>query len=505
MVIFGVLRQYDPPKNMTFSRRDTLKILGAGGTAAIASELLSAQVHPGQSKAQRTDVVVVGAGFAGMIAVRNLIREGKKVVLLEARDRVGGRVKAGKIASRAVDVGGMWVGPSQTKMLALIHEYGCHTTPQFEDGKQIVQLNGKRGIGEGEDLGLEPTQQQELDKIFAELDALSAEVPLSAPWTARRAKEFDGITVEDWLREHVTGETVRSLLRSATRNIFQSEAHQLSFLYFLFYIHSADTLEILWGLKDAAQAFRVTEGFHGVAAKLAKDLGRSIVLQSPVRAITQDSTGVTVHSEQEWRADYAIVAVPLPLSVRIAFDPTLPPGRDALAQRMPMGSVIKWYAAYEKPFWRDRGLSGLVVTDLPPGLACMDVTPPERSPGLLVGFFDGKWGLEWMSRSQDDRRKAIVERLVDWFGAEAAHPMDYEDQNWPAEEWSRGCFGASMGPGVMTTVGQHIREPHGRIHWAGTETSEIWTGYVEGAIRSGERAAAEVLAESARQAVRACR
>jgi monoamine oxidase len=478
---------------MTFSRRDALKLLGAGATAALTTTTLAANSPPQPTSNSRTDAVIIGAGFAGMIAARNLIRAGKKVVLLEARNRVGGRVKAGKIAGRAVDVGGMWVGPTQTRMLALIKEFGFHTTPQFEDGKGVVQLDGKRMSGDGEDLGLDPAVQKELDRVFTEMDALAATVPVDAPWTTPRAKEFDAITVENWISAQTKNDIVRSVVRSSISNIFQSEPYQMSFLYFLFYVRSGDKFETLWGLKDAAQAFLVTEGFHGVAARLAKELDKSIVLQSPVREIVQDSAGVTVHSAKDWRADYAVVAVPLPLSVRIAYAPPLPPERDALAQRMPMGSVIKWYAAYEKPFWRDRGLNGGVVSDLPPGMACLDVTPPEGKPGLLVGFFDARFGLQWTSRSQEDRKKLIVERLVDWFGPDAAHPIDYEDQNWPAEEWSRGCFGASMGPGVMTTVGHTIREPHGRIHWAGTETSAIWTGYVEGAIRSGERAATEVL------------
>jgi monoamine oxidase len=479
---------------MPFSRRDVLKILWTGGAATVATDLLPASAIQKPSSQSRADVIIVGAGFAGMIAARNLIRAGKKAIVLEARDRAGGRVKAGKVAGRTVDVGGMWVGPSQTRMLALIKEYGFRTTPQFEDGKGIVQLDGRRMSGDGEDLGLDPDAQKEFDSIFAELDKLAGQVPLRAPWTASRALEFDSITVEDWLDAHTKDKAVRSLLQGATRNIFQSEPYQMSFLYFLSYIRAADEIETLWGLKDAAQAFLVIEGFHGVAARLAAELDNAIVLKSPVRSIVQDSTGVTVHSEQEWHAQYAIVAVPLPLSTRIAYSPPLTPERDALTQRMPMGSVIKWYAAYEKPFWRDRGWSGLVTSDLPPGLACLDVTPAEGTPGLLAGFIDARFGLQWTSRSTEDRRKLIVERLVDWFGAEAAHLVDYEDANWPAEEWSRGCFGASMGPGVMTSLGHVIREPHGRIHWAGTETSEVWTGYVEGAICSGERAAAEVMA-----------
>jgi monoamine oxidase len=224
-------------------------------------------------------------------------------------------------------------------------------------------------------------------------------------------------------------------------------------------------------------------------------LGQTIVLQAPVSAISQDTGGVTMKSHQgDWRADYAIVAVPLPLSVRMTYLPALLPERDILAQHMPMGSVIKYWVAYEKPFWRERGLNGITFSDAPPTTGFADASPPE-GPGFLVGFIEAHNALKWTGRPIEERKKLIVDRVVSFLGPEAANPIDYEDQDWPTDPWSRGCFGAYMGPGVMTTVGKVIRQPHGRIHWAGTETSTKWMGYIEGAIRSGDRAAEEVLAK----------
>ena len=484
-----------PPK---LTRRDALKFLGTGTVATLATDLLRGETtgrNESTSAGRKADVVVVGAGFAGLVAARTLIRQGHNAVVLEARDRVGGRVKAGKIAGRVVDVGGMWVGPTQTGLLALIKEYGLHTTPQYIAGKNVEQVVGKRWLAEGENVSLDPPAQKEFDATLAELDRLSAQVPLDTPWTAPQAEELDRITVEDWLNANTKFESVRSLLRANTRSLFEADPFQMSFLYFLFYIRSGDNFETLLGVKDAAQAFRVVEGLHSVAGKLASELDKAIMFDAPVRSISQHESGVTVSSDKgDWLADYCVVAVPPPLSVRIAYNPPLSAQRDALAQHMPMGSVIKWYAAYDKPFWRERGWNGYANSALPPINVCYDATPPDGKPGLLVGFIDSSSALRWTSRSVDDRKKLVIDRLVDFFGPEAGHPIDYEDQNWPAEVWSRGCYGASMGPGVMTTVGKVIREPHGRIYWAGTETSAKWMGYVEGAIRSGERAASEVLA-----------
>lgn len=480
---------------LRFNRRDAVKFLGGSVAAALTpSQSLTSDIPP-QNQIHQTDVVVVGAGFSGMMAARGLIRSGKKVAVLEARNRVGGRIKAGHIAGRTVDVGGMWVGPTQNRLLELIKEYGLNTTPQYIAGKNVEQIAGKRWLAEGEDVGLDPPAQKEFEMLFAEMDRLSSQIALDAPWEGPRAEEFDHMTVEDWLLAKTKFESVRSLLRANIRSLYQAESFQMSFLYFLFYIRSGDTIEMLFGVKDAAQAFRVSEGLHGLAGKLAIELGNTITLEAPVRTISQNTSGVTVRSDKgEWRAEYSVVAVPLPLSVRIGYDPPLSPERDALAQHMPMGSVIKWYVAYEKPFWRERGWNGYANSALPPMNVCYDATPTEGRPGLLVGFIDSTFALRWTSRSVEDRKKLIIDRLVDLFGPDAALPVDYEDQNWPAEEWSRGCYGASMGPGVMTTVGKVIRQPHGRVYWAGTETSTKWMGYVEGAIRSGDRAAADILA-----------
>jgi monoamine oxidase len=390
----------------------------------------------------------------------------------------------------------MWVGPTQTRLLELIKEYGLHTTPQFEDGKQVVELNGKRTLPEREALGFDSETQAEYERILGELNQLSAQVPLDSPWTMPQAEAFDDMTVEDWLESKTKNPTLTSIFQLTTRGLFTADPFQMSFLYFLFYLRSGDNFDTLAGYENAAQAFLVKETMHHLAARIADDLGQTIVLEAPVSAIAQDSSGVNVSSEKgQWRADSAIVAIPLPLSVRIAYNPPLPAERDILAQHMPMGSVIKYWVAYEKPFWREHGLNGLMVSDTPPTDFFSDASPPEGGPGFLVGFIEAHEAIKWMGRSTEDRKKLIVERIVSLLGPEGANPIDYEDQNWPREQWSRGCYGASMGPGVMTTVGKVIRQPHGRIHWAGTETSARWMGYIEGAIRSGERAAVEVLAE----------
>ena len=184
--------------------------------------------------------------------------------------------------------------------------------------------------------------------------------------------------------------------------------------------------------------------------------------------------------------------MPLPLSVRISYRPALPPERDILAQHMPMGSVIKCLLAYDKPFWRARGLSGITTTDLPPTAGFSDISPADSDIGILAAFIEAHNAINWTGHPMQERKKLMVDRAVSFFGPDAANPIDYEDQDWPSEIWSRGCYGATMAPGMMTTAAKTIRQPFGRIHWAGTETSPKWMGYIDGAVRSGERAADEV-------------
>jgi monoamine oxidase len=476
-----------------FSRRDVLRLLGVGAAGALIPNV--SQAVPESPQAHRVDTIIVGAGMAGLAAARALRRSGKKVVVLEARDRVGGRVKAGNLAGHTIDLGGMWVGPTQTRLLDLLREYHIATMRQYLVGKGIVDFAGRKVTPDGEEFGFDAETQADYDRMLAKLNALVEQVPPDAPWAAPNAEELDDITMEQWLRENVHNDTLLRVMNSEVRGLLTAEAWQVSLLYFLFYCRSGNSFEELAKYDNGAQMYLVPESMHQVAAATGKELGDSLVLEAPVASISQDSAGVIAVSEKgTWHSAHAIVALPLPLSSRIRYQPPLPPEREALTEQMPMGSVIKYWVAYEKPFWREQGMNGLLFTDTPPSSFLSEASPPEGKPGFLVGFIDGRRALQWSGHPMEERKKMAVDLIVKYFGPQGAKPIDYIDQDWPADPWSRGCYGPSMGPGVLTTLGAALRASFGRIHWAGTETSPIWTGYIEGAIRSGERAAAEILA-----------
>jgi monoamine oxidase len=335
------------------------------------------------------------------------------------------------------------------------------------------------------------------------LDEMSKEVPVDAPWTSAKAAEYDGQTLDSWVRANtnpLTPGRFHKLVAAATRPIFGAEPSEISLLFTLFYIaasgneSNAGTFERNFNTREGAQMFRYVGGSQRIALELARRLGRRVILKSPVRQIRNGARGVSVVSDRiNVRAKFAIVAVPPVLAGRIDYTPDLPPERDALSQRLPQGSLGKVAAVYDRPFWREQGLNGTALHLEGPVNAIFDDSPPDGSPGVLFGFVGGDAYRGFFPKSPADRRADVLRVFGDCFGAEAASPRDYFDTNWPAERWSRGGPVGIAGPGVYTALGPALRRPVGRIHWAGTETSTYWNGYMDGAVRSGERAAREVL------------
>jgi monoamine oxidase len=277
--------------------------------------------------------------------------------------------------------------------------------------------------------------------------------------------------------------------------VFAAEPRNLSLLHFLFYVHAGGGLTPLVSVIDGAQELRLVGGSQLVAQRMAAELGRRVVLDAPVRRIVDQGDSVLVVGDtQAWRASRVIVTLPPALAARIDYFPALPSARDQLTQRYPMGSVIKCQAIYDRPFWRDRGLTGQVASDTGPVKVTFDNSPPDGSPGVLMGFLEGEEARRPSGRPLAERRAAVLESFARYFGDAAARPRDYVDRDWSSDPWTRGCYAGFLQPGSLTSYGPAIRTPVGRMHWAGAETAEDWNGYIEGAIRSGERAAAEVAA-----------
>lgn len=448
---------------------------------------------------REVDVVIVGAGVAGLCAARELVKRGRSCVVLEARDRVGGRTLSRRVGAEMLDLGGQWIGPTQDRFYALCRELGIATFPQYHAGTKLLSWQGRLLRYQGDVPWLSLASQLDLWRLARRLEQLGRELRADAPWACPRAGEWDSETLESWKQRFLWTPGGKLFLDIVCRAVFTSEPRDLSFLYFLSYLRTGGGLERLIGIEGGAQQERLVGGVQQVSQRLAEQLAPRVVLSSPVEAICQTSDQVIVRAEQgTWRASRAIVAVPPTLAGRIAYDPALPPRRDRLTSAMPMGSVIKYLVVYERPFWREQGLSGEAFSDTGITVTTFDDSTADGSHAALVTFSDGQVAREWSPRTPAERRQAVLAELVRFFGPRAAQPSDFAEQDWTVEPWSRGCYAGILGPGVLSTAGAALREPCGRIHWSGTETASEWTGYIEGAIQSGERAAAEVSAALAR-------
>ena len=487
------------------TRRSLVGGAAAGAAAAsLPGTAAAATAKRGKKRRLKADVVVVGGGLAGLTTARRLVQKGVgSVVVLEARDRVGGRTHTIHRHGTFVDIGGQWVktkpssyGPAQDRMTALAREMGVKTFKVYYKGDDVGYQHGVRSTyppGPTQELPPGPGLV-DVAPAIVKLDQMAAEVGSTAPWKSPNAAEYDGQTFETWGRANTTTPDGRRLIDLGAEAILACQPRDVSLLYVLFYIASAGTLENLFSTPAGYQESRFVGGSQQVSTKVARALGRRVILRSPVRSISRRKGQVVVDSARAVvTARQVVVAMAPALTAGIRFDPKLPPLRAQLVQRFPMGSVIKVHAIYDRPFWRDDGLTGFTVSDQGPIRISFDNTPPGGSPGMLVSFFEGDEARHYSNRPKAERRKAVLSCFARYFGPKARNAIDYVEQDWLKDPWSRGCYTGIMPPGAMLSYGRTLRAPIGPIHWAGTETATRGAGYMEGAVRSGERAAREVL------------
>lgn len=429
---------------------------------------------------------------------------------MEARDRVGGRVENFHLSNGGVtELGAAFVGPTQDHVLDLAKDLGLETFLEHNEGQNEAFLNGQRLTYSASDalpqLDAETTTQ--IVTAVGGLDGLASSIDPHAPWSHPNATELDGTTFATWINSTVTSETVRELLGITSGAVWSATPEELSLLYVLAYIAGAGNetatgnLERLIGVTGGAQASRIVGGTGLLATGLASKIGwHNIHLNSPVKSIVRSHNGsyTVTSSSGKIAAKSVIVAMSPPLAARITYSPLLPAKRDQLTQRYFMGALGKATAIYSEPSWRAANISGQVLSSTGNVRTTFDVSPANASYGAILGFLEADEMRALDPLSEAEIIAKVQEDYVQYFGPEAANATQWVIKRWDNEEWSRGGPVALAGPGTLTRYGTALREVVGGIHWAGTETSPYWTGYMDGALRSGERAAEEILAGESR-------
>lgn len=441
-----------------------------------------------------TDFVIIGAGYAGMAAASRLQEAGKNFLVLEARDRIGGRVHTQRLECGAlVELGAQWIGPTQKLMWDLVRKHRVETFDCYDSGKNILHYGGKTSTYSGTIPKINPFALIDMAIAMARINKMCKEVPLEAPWKAPKAEEWDSMTMATWINRNVRTAKARKLINIGIETVFACQSSEISFLQAMFYCHSGDNLDTLLAIPNGAQQTLFVKGTQHLLEQVAMPFRNRIRLSESVRKIAQDAEGVTVYSGQSTvKAKKAIITLPPALCAGIHFEQPLPQRKAQLFQRMPMGAAMKCYAVYEKPFWREKGFSGQIVSDRAPLHVSFDSSKPDGH-GLLLFFVEGKYARDFIEQPFEERKMKVADELKMHFGPEAGNILEYTDRCWTEEEFSRGCYAGNFGPGGWTQFGKVLRESVGHIHFAGTETAMKWNGYMDGALESGYRAAGEVM------------
>ena len=455
--------------------------------------------HPPRHEA---DVIIVGAGLSGMIAARKVLEAGLTPLILEADERVGGRILTQEaIPGVPVELGAQWIGDTHQRMFRLAAELGVETYPQYDEGETSYDLAGSGVLRENEFHARFAAELKELELVLRHLDLLAADVPVDAPWQAPRALEWDAVTAGAWYDAQGLSPVARTLLEICTVGILAVPTAEVSFLHLLFTIQTCGvTSELFAESEGGAQTTRFIGGTSEIPRRLAALVGDRIVLDVPVQLIEHTADSATVHCRGGLvaRGRRVIVAISPTLAGRIMYDPPLPGIRDQLTQRLPNGSAMKAFFIYDEPFWRADGFNGQLISDVGPARMSNDTCIPGDDHGVILLFLEGDQARTFGRLPEAQRREALTAELVRHYGGAAAEPVFYVDGEWSERQWTRGCYNANHGPHVWTTYGPALSTPIGVIHWASTDTATHWSAYMEGAVDAGERAAQAVIIELVR-------
>ena len=446
------------------------------------------------------DVVVVGAGLAGLSAARELKAAGLTVRLLEARDRVGGRVCNHPLGDgKVAELGGEFYGTKNTVIAETARELGIASYPTYDDGDRLMHHKGRLNRWRGFVPKINATALIDFGQAAQRLERMARTIPDDAPWDAPKALQWDSQTLWSWCRRNMATDDGRAVMSLMTEAALCVTPRDLSFLHFLYYSKVSGGLQYMLSVEGGAQQYHFEGGAQGIAIRIAEGLADELYHGAVVRWARQRSDSVVVGGPGfEVHARRLVMAVPIALSGRVAYEPALPGFRDQLTMKMPPGSAIKGVMVYDEPFWRADGLTGLVASPEGPVRATFDTSSRDGRPGVLSAFVVGSAARTMTRLPAAERRETVLRTCAGFFGSKVLAPRDYIEMNWMDEEFTRGCYHGCAATGAYTSFGPALRAPIGRIHWAGSETGIHQMGSMGGAVDSGRRVAREILALDAR-------
>lgn len=450
-------------------------------------------LKPGWAKADSDDdvldVVIVGAGLAGLTAARSLFKAGcESFLVIEARNRVGGRTLNHDLGNGHIsEAGGQWIGPGQTAVADLARELGVGTFPSYYQGDSVFLGGGGRMA-----MDLKGTLGAD-EAVAAKLSELSRDVPSGAPWESPRVAELDRMSVGDWLADQDVDFEKKLSLEGGVLISGGVMPAKMGLLHFLSMINSANCeYSQLDSMEHSAQETRFIGGSQLLSTRMAEQLGEKVRLSSPVRQIENwDREVVTLRTDSgEVRARKVIMAIHPALCQQIEFAPQLPAARAALQRAWPGHSPMRKTAmVYARPFWREKGLNGHIAQIGGPVIWAYDNSPPNGEIGVINAFVRSAV----LPSDPGQAERAQVEIYAQALGEEALSPLAYYDHDWGQDDpWTITCVSA-IPPGFWSEHGKALRPPCGNLIWSGTETADIWAGYMDGAVRSGHRSALQVL------------
>jgi monoamine oxidase len=476
--------------------RRTLVKGAAAGTAAAAVPVAAVEAAS-RAGEKRVDVVVVGAGMAGLYATHLLKKAGRKVVLLEGSDRVGGRVlnlKVGPKANEVAEAGAQWINDDERIIQTLMKRFKLKTYKNYTKGKSTLIINGKVSHFEGTTVPTLPGDgTQQLIKAVVELGKMAKTVPVDAPWDAPQADEWDSQTAENWIEDNTTNPIARDFLDIAMGGPVSVQARDISLLHYLFIAQACGGPLALLTVGSGVLADRIVGGTGRLAHGLAHPLRHVTELNTPVRRIERGKRMRVATPNGKWVADHVIVAMSPTMTQSIQFDPVLPVQRIQAVQRTGNGSCIKVFPVYDTPFWREDGLNGIIQSNSEPFGGVFDNSPKSGSPGVLFALVENQHARNLSKMSEDKAKAKVLDGLALALGEKARHPVRYVQHNWSEEPYLQGGAASFYPPGMLTEYRNMFSKPFGRLHFAGTETGTEFWGNMEAALQSGERTVNEVL------------